>query len=115
MIYVRMENGRLAYQADTAESAACLESLMQTIKRKAEPYFRRGYTSVTQGRPIRTYEEARNIVYAKIKEHSEMDHVWLWDYACIMARSYRAGVEAAQAEHLLVSSAVAMPDQQSTT
>ena len=83
---------------------------MQTVKRKAEPYFRRGYTSVTLGREIRTYEEARDIVYAKIKEFGGEDSIWLQEYACIMARSYRAGVEAAQAEHLLASATMALLD-----
>ena len=112
MVIVKREDGQVILEPTTPKSAAMVSSLMETIKKKAAPYFERGYTAVTQGRQIRTFEEARDIIYDRISSVADDTFEdFLWDYAVIMARAYIAGVEAARVGNALVYGAVPMLEE----
>ena len=69
-------------------------SLMETIKQKSHPYFERGYYAVIEGRTLRTFEEAADIIKSKLLEHG-FDEWWSESLACVFSRSYIAGIKAA--------------------
>lgn len=102
MVIVKRGDGQIVYEPVTPRAVVLVLFLMETVKRKAAPYFDRGYTAVSQGRKIRTFEEARDIIYNRIEiAADDKFEDFLWDYAVIMARAYIAGVEAARAGHAL--------------
>ena len=70
------------------------DRLLETIKRKAQPYFQRGMDAVIEQRPLRTFEEAADIIKPKLLEHG-LDEWWAEAMACTFARSYIAGIVAA--------------------
>lgn len=70
------------------------DRLMETIKRKAKPYFERGYNAVIEQRPLRTFEEAADLIKPKLLEYG-LDEWWAEAMACTFARSYIAGIVAA--------------------
>lgn len=70
------------------------DRLMETTKRKAQPYFQRGMDAVIEQRPLRTFEEAVDIIKPKLLEHG-FDEDFAEGFACTFARSYIAGIVAA--------------------
>lgn len=112
MIIVKRGEGQVIFEPTTSKSVGVVSSLMETIKKKAAPYFERGYTAVTQGRQLRTFEEARDLIYNRIEiAADDKFEDFLWDFAVIMARAYIAGVEAARAGNALVCGAVPMLEE----
>lgn len=112
MVIVKRGEGRVIFEPTTPQSAVLVLGLMETIKRKATPYFERGYTAVTQGRQLRTFEEAQDIIYNRIEiAADDKFEDFRWDYAVIMARAYIAGVEAARAGNALMYGAVPMLEE----
>lgn len=70
------------------------DRLLETIKRKAQPYFQRGMDAVIEQRPLRTFEEAADLIKSKLLEYG-LDEWWAEAMACTFARSYIAGIVAA--------------------
>lgn len=70
------------------------ENLTEIIKRKAQPYFERGYNAVIEGRTLRTFGEAADIIKPKLLEYVSIEW-WAEALACTFARSYIAGIVAA--------------------
>ena len=70
------------------------DDFMEAIKKKAQPYFQRGIDAVIEQRPLRTFEEAADIIKARFLEHG-IDETWAEPFACVFARCYIAGVVAA--------------------
>lgn len=67
---------------------------MEALKKKAQPYFQRGYDAVIKQRPLRTFDEAADIIKARFLEHG-IDETWAEPFTCVFARCYIAGVVAA--------------------
>lgn len=78
----------------TSNQTPVLDGFMETLKRKAEPYFQRGYTAVIERRHIRSFDEAAGIIKARFLEHGIAEEL-AEPFACVFARSYIAGVIAA--------------------
>lgn len=78
----------------TNNQTPVLDGFMETLKRKADPYFQRGYTAVIEERQIRTLDEAADIIKARFLEHGIAEEC-AEPFACVFARSYIAGVVAA--------------------
>ena len=70
------------------------DRLQEIIKKKSQPYFERGMDAVIKQRPLRTFEEAADIIKPKLLEHG-LDEWWAEAMACTFARSYIAGIVAA--------------------
>ena len=70
------------------------DSLLENIKRKGQPYFERGYNAVIDDRPLRTFNEAADIIKPKLLECVSNEQ-WAEALACVFARCYIAGIVAA--------------------
>lgn len=70
------------------------DRLLVIIKQKGQPYFERGMDAVIEQRPLRTFEEAVDIIKPKLLEHG-LDEWWAESLACVFARYYIAGIVAA--------------------
>lgn len=68
--------------------------LMETVKRKAQPYFERGYNTVIEQRQIHSFDEAADIIKPKLLDHGLGEDL-AEGFACVFARSYISGVVAA--------------------
>ncbi len=70
------------------------DDFMEALKKKAQPYFQRGIDAVIEQRPLRTFEEAADIIKARFLEHGIAEEI-AEPFACVFARSYIAGIVAA--------------------
>lgn len=70
------------------------DRLLEIIKKKSQPYFQRGMDAVIEQRPLRTFEEAVDIIKPHLLEAGSSE--WMAETcACVFARCYIAGIVAA--------------------
>lgn len=70
------------------------DRLLEIIKKKSQLYFQRGMDAVIEQRPLRTFEEAVDIIKPHLLESGSSE--WLAETcACVYARCYIAGIVAA--------------------